>query len=90
MNVVNGRNIHETLAIFIGLLLARNCITKVTNKKYKKTEKFNTWLSDRLNDMEEGRSVEQSNILELVIDEQGREIDKKTGKFKCSIGGFKA
>ena len=51
---------------FIGLLRARNCITKSFNK-YRKTEVFTEWLKKR---KEQGAAAETSDILELTSSEQ--------------------
>jgi hypothetical protein len=86
---IRGRNVHDLLPILVNLLLSRNCIVKVNNRKYQKTDKFDKWLSDRLNDIKEGKNVEQSNVLELESDEQNSEIDKKTKAIDISDWSFR-
>jgi hypothetical protein len=75
---IRGKPVNDLLPILVNLLLSRNCIVKVNNRKYQKTDKFNKWLSDRINDIGEGKHVDQSSILELESDEQNSEVDKKT------------
>lgn len=56
-----GWRAHEANDKFIGLLRARNCITRSFRNRYKKTEVFTEWLQKR---KAAGREAPRSNILD--------------------------
>ena len=56
-----GLNAFQLNDKFVGLLRARNCISKTSFNKYRKTEIFTEWLKKR---KAQGDSAERSDILQ--------------------------
>ena len=69
--------VHEGTQKLIGILTARNCLTRSKRGTYKKTVMFNSWLAER---MKLGDRAEKSYILELVANKDNTHISKKYKK----------
>jgi hypothetical protein len=72
VNIVDGKSdahpstgykINEAQMKFMGLVVARNCFSKIRSNRYKKTEAFTDWLSKR---KDQGDKAETSDILEVA------------------------
>jgi hypothetical protein len=79
-----GMMVHEANQKLIGILTARNCLTRSKRGVYKKTIMFNTWLAER---SRRGDKADKSDILELEKNKLDNSLIEKIKEIDLNNGG---